>query len=91
MLLDSEPVYARAGYCLALARFGEDEDAVILSSYLDRYQPQVENRYDEKLATDHADRFLTPRWAVGDLLAGRPGRERLSAPWRSGARSPRAP
>ncbi|WP_157522660.1 DUF6000 family protein [Herbidospora cretacea] len=60
MLLDSELVYAGAGYCLALARFGEDEDAAILSSYLDRYLPQVENRYDEKLATDHAGRFLTP-------------------------------
>lgn len=72
MLLESELVYAGAGYCLALARFGENEDATILSAYLDRYLPQVENRYDqedalgalllidEKLATDHASRFLTP-------------------------------
>ncbi|WP_155358710.1 DUF6000 family protein [Acrocarpospora macrocephala] len=75
MLLESELVHAGAGYCLALARFGEAEDAAILSAYLDRYLPQVERRYDQedalgalmlvdaKLGTDHAGRFLTP----GDL------------------------
>ncbi|WP_459802997.1 DUF6000 family protein [Herbidospora sp. RD11066] len=72
LLLDSEFVYAGAGYCVALARFGEAEDAAVLSAYLDRYLPQVENRYDqedalgalllvdERLGTRHAGRFLTP-------------------------------
>ncbi|GIH27719.1 hypothetical protein Aph01nite_60290 [Acrocarpospora phusangensis] len=72
MLLESELVHAGAGYCLALARFGEAEDAAILSAYLDRYLPQVERRYDQddalgalmlvddQLGTDHAARFLGP-------------------------------
>ncbi|WP_246059957.1 DUF6000 family protein [Herbidospora galbida] len=72
LLLESEVVYAGAGYCVALARFAEAEDAGVLSAYLDRYLPQVEKRYDqedalgallvvdEQLGTDHAGRFLTP-------------------------------
>nr|WP_062335055.1 DUF6000 family protein [Herbidospora sakaeratensis] len=72
LLLESELVYAGAGYCVALARLGEAEDAGILCAYLDRYLPQTEKRYnqphalgallylDGKLGTNHANRFPTP-------------------------------
>ncbi|GIE92039.1 DUF6000 family protein [Actinoplanes regularis] len=72
LLLDSELVYAGEGYAFALARFGSSEDAEILVSYLDRYLPQVDARFDQKvvlgalmrldckLGMGHADRFLTP-------------------------------
>ncbi|MFG1945769.1 DUF6000 family protein [Nonomuraea sp. NPDC048826] len=79
-LLDSEFVYAGAGYCFALARFGEAEDAAILAGYLDRYLPQVDCDYDqtsaigallyldERHGTDRAARFLVPgglwQWSV---------------------------
>lgn len=70
MLLDSELVYAGQGYCFALARFGEPEDAEILAAYLDRYLPRKDCVYnqdraigallhlDAKLGTAHAQRFL---------------------------------
>ncbi|WP_407929442.1 DUF6000 family protein [Herbidospora solisilvae] len=69
MTRDGRGVAHQAGLpsaCAAPARFGEDEDATVLSAYLDRYLPQVENRYDqedalgalllidEKLATDES-------------------------------------
>ncbi|MEV5703712.1 DUF6000 family protein [Actinoallomurus sp. NPDC052274] len=70
LLLDSEAPYAGQGYCFALARFAQDEDAEILVSYLDRYLPRRECYYDQdwaigallylddRLGTRHADRFL---------------------------------
>ncbi|WP_157519795.1 DUF6000 family protein [Herbidospora daliensis] len=66
LLLESEVVHAGAGYCVALARFGEAEDADIPCAYLDRYLRQKHYALgalmvmDEKLGTSHADRFLNP-------------------------------
>ncbi|MFD9950424.1 DUF6000 family protein [Nonomuraea sp. NPDC059023] len=72
LLLESQYVYAGNAYCLALARFGEERDAEILVSYLERYLPRVECMYDqddamgallhldERLGTDHAAQFLQP-------------------------------
>ncbi|MBG0826352.1 hypothetical protein HS041_00960 [Planomonospora sp. ID67723] len=72
LLLESELVYAGEGYCFALARFGEERDAEILTAYLDRWLPERSCHYnqddamgtllylDELHATEHAARFLTP-------------------------------
>jgi hypothetical protein len=72
LLLASEVVFAGKGYCLALARFGSNEDAAILISYLDHYLPELDQRYDQPDAlgallhldarhgTQHAHRYLTP-------------------------------
>ncbi|MET8824314.1 DUF6000 family protein [Streptomyces sp. NPDC004610] len=72
LLLASELTYAGQGYCFALARFGSQDDADILVSYLDRYLPQLECRYDQgaalgalmrldsQLGTSHAERFVSP-------------------------------
>lgn len=54
LLLASELVYAGQGYCLALARFGTDQDAAILAAYLDRY-PAARYAYNQN-------------WALGALL-----------------------
>lgn len=55
LLLDSDLVYAGQGYCFALARFGQPQDADILTAYLDRYLPQRNCHYDQD-------------WALGGLL-----------------------
>lgn len=72
MLLASEFVFAGQGYCFALARLGTEQDAEILTSYLDRYLPRDDCQYDqpwaigalmhidERRGTDHAARFLRP-------------------------------
>ncbi|MEU6729075.1 DUF6000 family protein [Nonomuraea wenchangensis] len=72
MLIESQGSYAADGYCFALARFGEDDDAAILSTYLDRYLVQPDCDYDQADAigallylddqrgTNHAARFLVP-------------------------------
>ncbi|MFB7122882.1 DUF6000 family protein [Kitasatospora sp. NPDC056273] len=72
LLLASELTYAGQGYCFALARFGSQDDAEILVSYLDHYLPRLECRYDQgsalgalmrldsQLGTRHAERFLAP-------------------------------
>jgi hypothetical protein len=72
LLLVSELVYAGQGYCFALARFGQRDDAGILVAYLDRYLSRKDCEYDQdwaigallhldhKLGTDHAQRFLVP-------------------------------
>ncbi|MCF3182439.1 hypothetical protein IPZ70_21185 [Streptomyces polychromogenes] len=72
LLLDSETCYAGAGYCFALARFGTDADAAILTAYLDRYLPRTDLVYDQpealgallcldaRLGTDRAARFTGP-------------------------------
>lgn len=70
LLLASELTYAGQGYCFALAQFGGKNDAEILVSYLDRYLPHLECRYDQgpalgallrldsRLGTSHAERFV---------------------------------
>jgi hypothetical protein len=72
LFLASEVVFAGKGYCFALARFDSDEDAAILVSYLDRYLPELDARYDQPHAlgallhldarhgTTHATRYLAP-------------------------------
>jgi hypothetical protein len=72
LLLASQFVFAGQGYCLALARFGQPEDAEILMAYLDHYLPRTDCHYDqpwalgallnldERLGTDQAARFLAP-------------------------------
>jgi hypothetical protein len=78
LLLESDLVYAGQGYSFALTRFGQPQDADILTAYLKRYLPQRDCHYDqdwilggllhldEILGTDHAGRFLTP----GGLWSG---------------------
>jgi len=70
LLLESAGPYEGGGYCFALARFGQDEDAEILVAYLNRYLPRPDCHYDqdcamgallyldELLGTDHAARFV---------------------------------
>lgn len=89
LLLESRLVYAGVGYCFALSRFAQPEDAAILVAYLDRYLPRTDCNYDQglamgallhldqKLGTDHAQRFLVPgglwqqsTFAERDPLAG---------------------
>lgn len=55
LLPASEVAHAGKGYCLALARFGQLEDAEILVAYLDYYLPRTECPYDQD-------------WAIGALL-----------------------
>ncbi|WP_394426146.1 DUF6000 family protein [Streptomyces sp. SGAir0957] len=55
LLHASELTYAGQGYCIALALLGTDEDATLLTSYLDHYLRQPECRYDQP-------------WALGALL-----------------------
>lgn len=61
LLLDSEVVFAGQGYCVALARFGEPQDAEVLVEYLRRYLPRVDCYYDQ-------------HWAIGALLVLAPQR-----------------
>ncbi len=70
LLLESAGPYAGKGYCFALARFGQSEDAEILAAYLDRYLPRTDCYYDqgsamgallhldERLGTHYAERFV---------------------------------
>jgi len=70
LLLESASPYAGQGYCFALARFGQVEDAEILVAYLDRYLPRTDCYYDqlwamgallyldEQLDAHHAERFI---------------------------------
>jgi hypothetical protein len=70
LLLESEYPYAGEGYCFALARFGEERDAEILTAYLDRWLPEDTCDYnqgdamgallhlDELHSADRATRFL---------------------------------
>ncbi|MFD9377367.1 DUF6000 family protein [Streptomyces sp. NPDC059999] len=72
LLLASEVCYSGGGYCFALARLGTHADAEILTSYLDRYLPRTDLRYDQPealgallrldahLGTHNADRFTQP-------------------------------
>ncbi|MFI0721948.1 DUF6000 family protein [Streptomyces sp. NPDC021224] len=72
MLLASELVYAGQGYCFALARLGTEQDAEILTAYLDHYLPRDDCQYDQPWAlgallridelrgANHAGRFLQP-------------------------------
>lgn len=72
LLLASNLIYAGQGYCFALARFGQPEDAEILVAYLDRYLPRTDCHFDQdwaigallnlddKLGTEHAERFVAP-------------------------------
>ncbi len=72
LLLASEFCFSGRGYCFALARLGTHADAEILSSYLDRYLPRTDLRYDQPaalgallrldahLGTHHADHFTEP-------------------------------
>ncbi|GLW89733.1 DUF6000 family protein [Actinokineospora globicatena] len=54
LLLASEVVHAGQGYCFALARFGEQQDSLLLAAYLTKY-----------LALD---RYYDQTWAMGALL-----------------------
>jgi hypothetical protein len=75
LLLASELVYAGQGYCYALASFGGPEDAALLTSYLDRYLPQTQLRYDQPWALGallHVDNKLGTRHAVRFLAADGP-------------------
>lgn len=47
LLVHSELVYAGQGYCFALARFGEERDAEILTAYLDRWLRETSCRYNQ--------------------------------------------
>lgn len=72
LLLASETPHAGGGYCIALALFGEQDDADLLIAYLDRWLPRTDCRYDQadaigallhidsQLRTHNADRFLAP-------------------------------
>lgn len=72
LLLTSEVVYAGRGYCVALAHFQTEDDARLLTEYLDKYLPRLDLRYDQTMAlgalmhidsaldTNHATRFLAP-------------------------------
>ncbi|MEU2734776.1 DUF6000 family protein [Streptomyces sp. NPDC007095] len=72
MLLASEFCFSGSAYCFALARFGTHADAEILTSYLDRYLPRTDLRYDQPAALDallrldaylgthHANHFTEP-------------------------------
>ncbi|GLY02645.1 DUF6000 family protein [Actinoplanes sp. NBRC 101535] len=70
LLLSNEVGYVAQGYCFALAAFGEDRDADILTAYLDRNLVRTELRIDQSWALaalkymdrgvegGRADRFL---------------------------------
>ncbi|MFI6921951.1 DUF6000 family protein [Nonomuraea spiralis] len=72
LLLESDLVYAGQGYSFALTRFGQSQDADILTAYLERYLPQRDCHYDqdwvlgglihldEALGTDRTGGFLIP-------------------------------
>ncbi|WP_371098392.1 DUF6000 family protein [Streptomyces sanglieri] len=72
LLLASRLCFSGQGYCLALARFGTNEDAQHLAAYLDRYLRRPDCQYDQHWAisallhidsrsgSEHAARFLAP-------------------------------
>ncbi|MFJ1936560.1 DUF6000 family protein [Kitasatospora sp. NPDC088160] len=72
LLLASQLCFAGQGYCIALARFGADEDAQHLTAYLDRYLRRPDCQYDQHWAisallhidsrtgSEYAARFLAP-------------------------------
>lgn len=55
LLMASEFTYACQSYCIALAMLGTQEDAELLTAYLDHYLRRPECRYDQP-------------WALGALL-----------------------
>lgn len=72
LLIASELIYSGEGYCLALARFGTDQDAAALLAYLDHYLARPDCVYNQDWAlgallhidqvrgTDHASAYLAP-------------------------------
>ncbi|MFE1322253.1 DUF6000 family protein [Kitasatospora phosalacinea] len=72
LLLESRYVYAGRGYCFALARLGTEEDARLLTAYLDRYLRRPDLVYDQywaisallhidgRTGSTHTERFLVP-------------------------------
>ncbi|NUW42818.1 DUF6000 family protein [Nonomuraea rhodomycinica] len=78
MLLESPLGYASDGYCFALARFGEERDAELLTACLDRRPPRVDDRHqwgdaigalghlDELRGAAHAARFVVQGGAVDE-------------------------
>ncbi|NUW30892.1 hypothetical protein HTZ77_05600 [Nonomuraea sp. SMC257] len=80
VLLESPLGHASHGYCFALARFGEERDVDLLTAYLDRRPPRVDNPHewgdaisalgylDELRGTDHAARFVA-RGGAGEESA----------------------
>lgn len=93
LLLVSELTYAGRGYCFALARFGENEDAEILVSYLRHYLPRLQSRYDQgdalgallrfdaQLGTDHAEQFVVPGGPWGRWVDALPHARGASSTW----------
>ncbi|MEU1723339.1 DUF6000 family protein [Nonomuraea sp. NPDC005692] len=87
LLLESDLVYAGQGYSFAITRFGQSQDADILTAYLDRYLPQRDCYYDqnwvlggllhldEALGTDRAGKFLIPGglWSRSSFSHENPG------------------
>lgn len=47
LLVASDLLHAGSAYCFALARFGEERDAEILTEYLSRWLPEHECQYDQ--------------------------------------------
>jgi hypothetical protein len=73
LLLASELVYAGQGYCFALASFGTQQDAALLTEYLDRYLPQTQLRFDQPWALAallHLDRKLRTHHAAHFMASG---------------------
>ncbi|MFE9797670.1 DUF6000 family protein [Streptomyces goshikiensis] len=72
LLLASEVCYSGGAYCFALARFGTQADAEILTAYLDHYLPRTDLHYDQpaalgallhldaRLGTHHTGCFTEP-------------------------------
>ncbi|WFB11374.1 DUF6000 family protein [Streptomyces sp. LX-29] len=70
LLVASQLCFSGQGYCFALARFGTEEDALYLVSYLERYLQRPDCQYDQHWAisallhidglagTEHATTFL---------------------------------
>ncbi|WP_326837836.1 DUF6000 family protein [Amycolatopsis rhabdoformis] len=76
LLPANERIYAGRGFCFALARFGTEEDALLLVAYLQAFLSRTDrgeqdsamgalSYLDEQLGTDHAAQFLgeTGAWA----------------------------
>ncbi|GAA3030008.1 hypothetical protein Aglo01_36580 [Actinokineospora globicatena] len=72
LLLASEVAHAGQGYCFALARFGGQEDCLLLAAYLDKYLA-VDRYYDQTWAMGallHLDSRLVTRYAGQFLVSG---------------------
>jgi hypothetical protein len=90
LLLESQLVFAGQGYCFALARFGEERDAEILTAYLDRWLPEESCYYnqddamgallylDEVHSTERATSFLGPSglWESSAMAGMDPARRK---------------